>query len=481
MKRSVSRRFVICNLTVVAALLTTAVIQKGTAQVAYAAFCSAVVSPATCGGRLNPPIRLTSRDYGAVRATSFSAAGGDRTASFLTLMSPGTSTVSPGRASRELGLVSSSTTLAPNPTTAYTTAPNGSVVLTATVTTGATGTVTFTEGVNTLTCAEGAQPLPLDGSSQAVCTTTMSAEGYHSLTATYSGDGTFLSSSGNAGVFTQNHSSNAGTVYCNTGAIVADGQSSSGFTHVNPYPSVIFIGDGVNTDLTSNVATLSVQLKNFSASSGINGTQMLLVAPDGIHAFDFWSHVGSGLVTGNYTLTDVAGSQLPNSGFISPGTYKPTVYSGTDVFTPAPPNPAPQLPGSFSLAPPFGTASFQSVFNGVAAHGAWKLYVYNNSGPGSTIDLSGGWCLNISAPTAAWVAHVRWTRTGRYLRFRWHASVTSGIAGFGIFARRPGGAPTELNHRLIPIHQSRWYSHKVLFAGRGPFTIRAMSAKGGWL
>ena len=166
---------------------------------------------------------------------------------------------------------------------------------------------------------------------------------------------------------------------------------------------------------------------------------------------------------------------------MSPGTYKPTAYSATDVFTPAPPNPAPQLPGSFSLAAPFGSATFQTAFFGAAAHGAWKLYVYNNSGAGSNVDLNGGWCLNISAPTAVWVTHVRWTRQGGYLRFRWHASITSGIAGFGIFAHQPGGTPAELNRRLISVHQSRWYSYKVRFAGRGPFTIRAMSAKGRWL
>jgi hypothetical protein len=190
----------------------------------------------------------------------------------------------------------STTSLTPNPSTAYTTAPNSSVVLTATVTTGATGTVSFTEGGGSLTCAEGAQPRPLDGSSQAVCTTTLSSEGYHSLTAGYAGDGTFLPSSGTAGVFTQNHATNTGTVYCNSGAIVGDGQSNLGFMHVSPYPSVIFVGDGVNTDIKSSVNTVSVELKGFATVSDTTNMHMLLVAPDDTHAFDFWSHAGSHLI-----------------------------------------------------------------------------------------------------------------------------------------------------------------------------------------
>jgi hypothetical protein len=185
------------------------------------------------------------------------------------------------------------------------------------------------------------------------------------------------------------------------------------------------------------------------------------------------------LFNGNYVLLDGA-SQLPNSGLMSPGTYAPTAYSATDVFTPEPPSPAAQLPGSYSLAPPAGSGTFQTAFVGATAHGAWKLYVYNGSGSSAPTDLNGGWCLNISAPTAVWVSHFRWTRQGSYLRFRWHASLRSGIAGFGIFARR-SGRPTELNHRVIPAHQSRRYSYRVRFAGRGPFTIRVMSTKGGWL
>src|ERR1017187_6960833 len=111
---------------------------------------------------------------------------------------------------------SSTTTLTPNPTTAYTTSPNNSVTLTAHVTAGATGTVRFQDNSVNLSCSEGAQPRPLSGG-QATCTTTFSTEGIHPLTADYSGDSTFVSSSGSANVFIQKHATNVGTTYCNTG------------------------------------------------------------------------------------------------------------------------------------------------------------------------------------------------------------------------------------------------------------------------
>ena len=125
---------------------------------------------------------------------------------------------------------------------------------------------------------------------------------------------------------------------------------------------------------------------------------MLLVAPDGTHAYDFWSNVGSTASAGDYTIVD-GSTQLPNSA-ISPGTYGPTA-DGTppDPFTPAPPTPAPQIPGSFSSAPPQGSKTFQTTFVGTPAHGAWSLFLYNASGAAATASAAGGWCLNISPGT----------------------------------------------------------------------------------
>jgi Bacterial Ig-like domain (group 3) len=290
----------------------------------------------------------------------------------------------------------STTTLSPNPSTAYRTAPNNTVVLTSTVSAGATGTVTFNDGSTTLTCSEGAQPRALSGN-QAVCTTTFSSEGIHVLSAAYSGDATFASSSGLANVFIQNHATNLGTTYCNSGAITNNGRSDLAFSNTAPYPSVIFVGDGVNTDIANSVHTVSLSLKNFS-SNGMQAMHLLLVAPDQTHAFDFWSNVGTFASAGNYTLTDGA-TQLPNS-VISPGTYGPTA-DGTppDAFTPAAPAPALQPPASFQSALPQGSSTFLSSFVGATSHGAWSLFLYNASGATATTNAAGGWCLTITPST----------------------------------------------------------------------------------
>ncbi len=290
----------------------------------------------------------------------------------------------------------STTTLTPNPPTAYKTAPGNTILLTAAMTSGATGTVTFKDGGSNLTCA-GGNPANVS-SNQAVCSTSFSTEGVHVLSANYSGDGSFQPSSGSANVFIQNHAGNSGTTYCNTGAITNNGKSDLGYTNTSPYPSVIFIGDGVNADIANSVNTVSVTLKNFSSVTTIS-TRMLLVAPDGAHAYDFWSHVGGGASAGDFNIVD-GSPQIPNVSTIPPGTYAPTADGAPpDIFTPGPPAPAPQLPGSFFYATPEGdpnSKTFQTAFVGAAAHGAWSLFLFNDAGSTATTQAAGGWCLTIS-------------------------------------------------------------------------------------
>src|SRR5260370_39732614 len=69
----------------------------------------------------------------------------------------------------------SATTLAANPSTAYATSPGNLVVLTALVTSGATGTVTFNGG--SLVCAGGNTVNLVNG--QAPCATSLTGEGVH--------------------------------------------------------------------------------------------------------------------------------------------------------------------------------------------------------------------------------------------------------------------------------------------------------------
>ena len=89
--------------------------------------------------------------------------------------------------------------------------------------------MTFKDGSNNLTCS-GGNPAVLSAGT-ATCGTTFSTEGIHVLAAQYSGDGTFVGSTGTANVFAQNHAIDSGTnTYCNTGAISNNGLSGSGFS-----------------------------------------------------------------------------------------------------------------------------------------------------------------------------------------------------------------------------------------------------------
>jgi hypothetical protein len=297
--------------------------------------------------------------------------------------------------------VGSTTSLTPNLTTPFTTAPNNSVALTATVSgTGGppTGTVAFTDGGATIS---GCGAVALSGGT-AVCNTTFSSEGVHVLSANYAGDGTFQPSAGAANIFAQNHATNTGTTYCNTGAITSNGQSNLAYTNTAPFPSVIFVGDGVNSDILASVSNVSVQLKGFSGA--FYGLRLLLVAPDNSHAYDFVSN-NFGTVTAAETLTFQDGAtQIPSTNPatapIPAGTYGPADYNNqTDVFTPGPPAPAPQVPASVGAPPPFGTATFLTSFSGAAAHGAWKLFLSNIGGPSAAASSASGWCLAITPAT----------------------------------------------------------------------------------
>ena len=294
----------------------------------------------------------------------------------------------------------STTTLSPNPSGPFATSPNDTTTLTATVTSGATGTVTFKEGATNLTCS-GGNPATLSGG-HATCSITYgsnSSEGYHSYTASYSGDGTYESSSGSAGVFVYNHATSSGTTYCNENGIAADGD-----TPTAPYPSVIYVGDGTSgsPSISNAVETVSVELQNLS-SGNTDNMEMLLVAPDGTHAYEFWGFAGVGATTstGTYTIQD--GSPLMPSSFVgpalSPGTYGPSVFDSASELLPDNPAPSPQIPGSFGIAPTQGTATFLSSFTGATANGPWSLFLGNEEG-GINTTLT-GWCIDITPATGS--------------------------------------------------------------------------------
>ena len=290
----------------------------------------------------------------------------------------------------------STTTLGASPTTAFTSGAGSSVTLTANVTAGATGSVTFQDGGANITCS-GANPATLS-SGVATCVATFATEGVHVLTANYGGNATFLASSGSANIFVRNHATNTGNTYCNTGPINTLGTSAT--VAGSLYPSVIVVGDGVNTSIPNSVSTVSLRLTNFSATQA-GSTWMLLVSPDDTRAYEFFGAAAAAMSAGNYTFQDGSGL-LPGSGTnVAPGTYGPTNTFPFASLTPNAPSPAPQLPSGsiFTYAPAAGTSTFFSAFNGTTANGTWKLFIHNRTGPGNPSSAAQGWCLTVTPNT----------------------------------------------------------------------------------
>jgi hypothetical protein len=289
-----------------------------------------------------------------------------------------------------------STTLASTPTTPFTTSPNNSVTLTATVTSSGGpangGTVTFKDGTTTLCSAA-----PLNGSGQATCSTSFSTEGTHSVTGTYSGTSSYGSSGGSIQVTVSKHTSQSGNQYCNTGTI------SSGNISTSPYPSEIFIGSPDTTTAPTGggvIDTVSVTLNSLSTGAGASeeNQNLLLVGPAG-QELVFAANGGNADNSDNVTSLTFAdsGAYLPfNTSYASSTIYQPLSYfnesgepetgqaafpSGTPAFTTA------------NESIPTGMSNFENTFTGSAATGTWQLY-YSSTGTGSS--SVGGWCLNFT-------------------------------------------------------------------------------------
>jgi uncharacterized repeat protein (TIGR01451 family) len=146
-----------------------------------------------------------------------------------------------------------------------------------------------------------------------------------------------------------------------------------------PYPSTITVS-GV-TGQVSRVTATFVGLTH-TYPHDINA---LLVGPTGAktllmsHAADFSSVNGA-----TVTFDDAAGSPLPASGAITSGSWQPTAYPPSPVFS----NPAPPGPYTASMA----------NFGGQNPNGTWSLYVYDD-GTGDTGNIANGWSLSFSTVT----------------------------------------------------------------------------------
>ena len=168
--------------------------------------------------------------------------------------------------------------------------------------------------------------------------------------------------------------------FCNPGS-----NSLSGAGPAAIYPQRIFS----TRPCRDRYPAVTLQLNSFSHSAS-NGLDVMLVAPNGA-AFVPMSDAGGALSFSgiNLTLADSASTDLPQSGALSTGSFRPRDYaqvSDSDVF------PAP-APGSPLKAAPSGASTFTSAFAGGTPNGTWLLYLNNDTGgdTGST----GNYCLTI--------------------------------------------------------------------------------------
>jgi subtilisin-like proprotein convertase family protein len=158
----------------------------------------------------------------------------------------------------------------------------------------------------------------------------------------------------------------------------------------DPYPSDITISNHNDT-----VSRVLVTLANFSHASP-DDVDIMLVSPSG-RAVVLMSDVGgSNAVTNlNISIDDTGTSDLPDSGALTSGTFRPANYEPGDTF----PAPAPSgIPMGRTL----------SSLNGTVANGVWRLFVVDDSGA-SVGNISGGW--NILVGTSAGAINIVGTGT----------------------------------------------------------------------
>jgi len=160
--------------------------------------------------------------------------------------------------------------------------------------------------------------------------------------------------------------------FTNSTRLTTPGSGSKGDASI--YPSLIQV-----SGVTGIVSRVSLTLSGLSHGA-VNDLDVLLVGPSGQSVL-VMSDVGSGTVS-NLTLVfdDAALLNLPPSGSVLSGTYKPTNFDTTsDSFSPSTPS------------GPFGQT--MALFNGLNPNGAWSLYVEDDTA--QNVGTLEGWNLSI--------------------------------------------------------------------------------------
>lgn len=180
------------------------------------------------------------------------------------------------------------------------------------------------------------------------------------------------------------------TVFTNAAAINVPDDGIAGVT------STIAV-----SGLSGPISSVTLTLNNFSTPRPQH-MDLLLVGPGG-QKFIFLSDAGgqnAASATTNVTMTfsDASAVVIPqasNTPFTS-GTFRPVDYEASVAF--------PTSPGPYQSAPPFGSASFGSVFGGLtgaSVNGNWVLHVFDSSTGSGNATIAGGWSLDIVTTPAA--------------------------------------------------------------------------------
>jgi subtilisin-like proprotein convertase family protein len=127
----------------------------------------------------------------------------------------------------------------------------------------------------------------------------------------------------------------------------------------NPYPSQIDVA-GLQGTIRRVRVTLSGLAHTFP-----DDVDILLVGPGGQNAIILSDVGGNSNEDVDLTLDDAAANNLPDTGPLNNGTFKPTNFDPGDPF----PGPAPAPDGTSAL----------SVFNGTNPNGLWSLYVVDDA------------------------------------------------------------------------------------------------------
>jgi hypothetical protein len=263
-----------------------------------------------------------------------------------------------------------------------------------------TGTVHFTS-------SDGGATLPADypfvagDNGTHNFSVTLNTIGSQTVTAT---DTITSSIHGTAGITVRPPCPAAPRTFSNTAPISFSTNGTTASTALYPSPITV-------SGLTGTIGKLTLTINGYSDANCAADLALLLQGPHGQFIIPY-SLVGPcSNPTNNVTVTldDSAANPLPqfnfsltSSSYIS-GTYRPSSYIISSIFSTQPVFQAPAPGGPTYTAPQLaandGTATFANVFNGTDPNGTWNLYVLYQPQLGPGVDsgqFAGGWSLSIT-------------------------------------------------------------------------------------